>query len=91
MIQVDMMYNKDEKSTDEFFQEQGICRGDVGTKRYPALGPALVSQTLYRLDAQTFAGALGNHTFLPHRLMHWKLFPRKPRCIRSNPRLCPAV
>ncbi|CAE7483363.1 unnamed protein product [Symbiodinium necroappetens] len=35
--QVDMMYNKDEKSTDEFFQEQGICRGDVGTKRYPAL------------------------------------------------------
>ena len=30
-----MMYNKDEKSTDEFFQERGISRGDVGTKRYP--------------------------------------------------------
>jgi len=43
--QVDMMYNKDEKSTDIFFKEQGIKRGDVGTKKYPALrkksaGPA---------------------------------------------------
>lgn len=35
--QVDMMYNKDEKSTDEFFEERGLIRGDVGTKRYPAL------------------------------------------------------
>mmetsp|Transcript_25866 Transcript_25866/g.46789 ORF Transcript_25866/g.46789 Transcript_25866/m.46789 type:complete len:229 (+) Transcript_25866:57-743(+) len=35
--QVDMMYNKDEKTTDEFFKEQGIERGDVGTKSYPAL------------------------------------------------------
>ena len=30
------MYNKDEKSTDEFFKERGVARGDVGTKRYPA-------------------------------------------------------
>ena len=29
------MYNKDEKSTDEFFQERGLTRGDVGTIRYP--------------------------------------------------------
>jgi len=35
--QVDMMYNKDEKSTDEFFKEQGISRGDVGTRRFPAV------------------------------------------------------
>lgn len=35
--QVDMMYNKDEKSTDIFFREQGIKRGDVGTKKHPAL------------------------------------------------------
>eukprot|EP00930_Biecheleria_cincta_P081572 TRINITY_DN706_c0_g1_i1.p1 TRINITY_DN706_c0_g1~~TRINITY_DN706_c0_g1_i1.p1 ORF type:complete len:239 (+),score=49.38 TRINITY_DN706_c0_g1_i1:64-780(+) len=35
--QVDMMYNKDEKSTDIFFKEQGIKRADVGTKKYPAL------------------------------------------------------
>jgi len=43
--QVDMMYNKDEKSTDVFFREQGIKRADVGTEKYPALrkksaGPA---------------------------------------------------
>lgn len=34
-VQVDMMYNKDEKSTDEFFNERGLTRGDVGTKKYP--------------------------------------------------------
>eukprot|EP00435_Cladocopium_sp_Y103_P076104 s94_g77.t1 len=34
--QLDMMYNKDEKTTDDFFQERGLTRGDVGTKRYPA-------------------------------------------------------
>jgi len=35
-----MMYNKDEKSTDEFFAERGIVRGDMGTKQYPALRKA---------------------------------------------------
>ena len=34
-LQLDMMYNKDEKTTDDFFQERGLTRGDVGTKRYP--------------------------------------------------------
>mmetsp|Transcript_70326 Transcript_70326/g.115602 ORF Transcript_70326/g.115602 Transcript_70326/m.115602 type:complete len:229 (+) Transcript_70326:32-718(+) len=34
--QLDMMYNKDEKTTDDFFQERGLTRGDVGTKRHPA-------------------------------------------------------
>jgi hypothetical protein len=33
--QVSMMYNMDEKTTDEFFQERGLVRGDVGTKEYP--------------------------------------------------------
>merc|ERR1711933_659123 len=33
--QVTMMYNMDEKTTDEFFQERGLERGDVGTKKYP--------------------------------------------------------
>eukprot|EP00928_Gymnodinium_smaydae_P033260 TRINITY_DN23868_c0_g1_i1.p1 TRINITY_DN23868_c0_g1~~TRINITY_DN23868_c0_g1_i1.p1 ORF type:complete len:230 (-),score=42.98 TRINITY_DN23868_c0_g1_i1:249-884(-) len=35
--QLTMMYNLDEKTTEEFFQERGLVRGDVGTKRYPAL------------------------------------------------------
>eukprot|EP00933_Yihiella_yeosuensis_P059256 TRINITY_DN6029_c3_g1_i1.p1 TRINITY_DN6029_c3_g1~~TRINITY_DN6029_c3_g1_i1.p1 ORF type:complete len:226 (+),score=45.85 TRINITY_DN6029_c3_g1_i1:64-741(+) len=35
--QVTMMYNMDEKSTEVFFREQGIVRGDVGTAKYPAL------------------------------------------------------
>merc|ERR1712046_202488 len=33
--QVTMMYNADEKSTQEFFDERGIVRGDVGTAEYP--------------------------------------------------------
>ncbi|CAE8603479.1 unnamed protein product, partial [Polarella glacialis] len=35
--QVTMMYNTNEKTTNEFFKEQGIVRGDVGTPRYPCL------------------------------------------------------
>lgn len=35
--QLTMMYNEDEKTTEEFFQEQGITRADVGTKRYPTI------------------------------------------------------
>jgi len=42
--QVDMMYNKDERTTDEFFKEQGIVRGDVGTKTYPALRKSKAQQ-----------------------------------------------
>lgn len=32
-----MMYNDSVKTTDEFFEEQGIKRGDVGTKKFPAI------------------------------------------------------
>jgi len=34
--QVTMMYNEDEKTTDEFFAERNIVRADVGCKQYPA-------------------------------------------------------
>lgn len=35
--QLTMMYNKDEKTTNEFFQERGLTRADVGCRQYPAL------------------------------------------------------
>lgn len=35
--QLTMMYNRDEKTTEEFFQERGIVRSDVGCAKYPAL------------------------------------------------------
>eukprot|EP00928_Gymnodinium_smaydae_P020394 TRINITY_DN17881_c0_g1_i1.p1 TRINITY_DN17881_c0_g1~~TRINITY_DN17881_c0_g1_i1.p1 ORF type:complete len:224 (-),score=45.88 TRINITY_DN17881_c0_g1_i1:288-959(-) len=35
--QLTMMYNKDEKTTEEFFAERGIVRSDVGCPKYPAL------------------------------------------------------
>jgi hypothetical protein len=35
--QLTMMYNYDDKSTEEFFQERGIVRQDVGCKQLPAL------------------------------------------------------
>lgn len=35
--QLTMMYNEDEKTTDEFFEERKLVRADVGTKKYPAL------------------------------------------------------
>merc|ERR1719375_1676339 len=34
--QVTMMYNMDEKTTDEFFAERKLVRGDVGCDKYPA-------------------------------------------------------
>lgn len=34
--QVTMMYNEDEKTTKEFFEERGLVRGDVGTKEHPS-------------------------------------------------------
>eukprot|EP00747_Dinoflagellata_sp_TGD_P161916 gnl/TRDRNA2_/TRDRNA2_178946_c0_seq1.p1 gnl/TRDRNA2_/TRDRNA2_178946_c0~~gnl/TRDRNA2_/TRDRNA2_178946_c0_seq1.p1 ORF type:complete len:258 (+),score=43.07 gnl/TRDRNA2_/TRDRNA2_178946_c0_seq1:102-776(+) len=35
--QLTMMYNLDEKTTDEFFEERGLKRADVGTRKYPAI------------------------------------------------------
>jgi hypothetical protein len=35
-----MMYNEDMKSTDEFFAERGISRGNVGTKKFPCIKKA---------------------------------------------------
>lgn len=35
--QLTMMYNEDEKTTEEFFQERKIVRSDVGCAQYPAL------------------------------------------------------
>merc|ERR1719191_1310859 len=35
--QLCMMYNKDIKTTDEFFADRGIIRADVGTKKYPCI------------------------------------------------------
>merc|ERR1719163_1062495 len=35
--QLTMMYNKDEKTTNEFFEERGIVRANVGCKECPAL------------------------------------------------------
>merc|ERR1712032_1225180 len=35
--QLTMMYNKDEKTTEEFFKERGIVRSDVGCRQYPAV------------------------------------------------------
>jgi len=35
--QLCMMYNESEKSTNEFFEERGIKRCDVGTKKYPCI------------------------------------------------------
>lgn len=32
-----MMYNESVKTTDEFFAERGLVRGDVGTTKFPAL------------------------------------------------------
>jgi hypothetical protein len=34
--QITMMYNMDEKTTDEFFAERNLVRGDVGCAKYPA-------------------------------------------------------
>jgi len=34
--QVTMMYNESEKTTDEFFEERGLERADVGTAKHPA-------------------------------------------------------
>jgi len=43
--QITMMYNLNEKTTDEFFEERGLKRMDVGISKYPAVrkqkaGPA---------------------------------------------------
>jgi len=35
--QVTMMYNKDEKTTNEFFAERGLVRADIGCPAFPAL------------------------------------------------------
>jgi len=31
------MYNKDEKTTNEFFAERGLVRADIGCPAFPAL------------------------------------------------------
>lgn len=54
-----MMYNKDEKSTDEFFQERGISRGDVGTKRYPVPWIRRMVAPCYRIVATFFVTLYG--------------------------------
>eukprot|EP00929_Paragymnodinium_shiwhaense_P120344 TRINITY_DN92284_c0_g1_i1.p1 TRINITY_DN92284_c0_g1~~TRINITY_DN92284_c0_g1_i1.p1 ORF type:complete len:246 (+),score=61.01 TRINITY_DN92284_c0_g1_i1:82-819(+) len=38
--QLVMMYNRDEKTTQEFFEERGLVRGDVTCPKYPALKKA---------------------------------------------------
>jgi len=38
--QLTMMYNKDEKTTNEFFEERGLVRADVACPNYPALKKA---------------------------------------------------
>lgn len=35
--QLTMMYNRDEKTTEEFFAERGLARADVWCSKYPAL------------------------------------------------------
>lgn len=35
--QLTMMYNKDEKTTNDFFKDRGLVRSDVGCRKYPAL------------------------------------------------------
>jgi len=60
--QVDMMYNKDEKSTDEFFQERGISRGDVGTKRYPAQRKKKAGPPTWELAKSKRAGKVMKQT-----------------------------
>lgn len=54
--QLTMMYNYDEATTNEFFEERGLTRADVGTKKYPALrkkmsGPAPWEQQLVAAGA----------------------------------------
>lgn len=38
--QFTMMYNKDEKTTEQFFKDRGIVRSDIGCPQYPALRKA---------------------------------------------------
>lgn len=40
--QFTMMYNRDEKTTENFFKEMGIKRADVGTAKWPTLKKATV-------------------------------------------------
>lgn len=56
--QLCMMYNEDMKSTDEFFEERGIKRADVGTNKFPCIRKQVRTSPLQtkRLQADRESG-----------------------------------
>lgn len=50
--QVTMMYNQDEKTTDEFFKERGLVRDDVGLAAFPAVRKKRAGLAPWEIHAQ---------------------------------------